>query len=291
MIATIPCGCSVPASRSSWAAATASRRTSAASSAALSATPRGVPSSAGDTAAPRIGTAAASASSTRRTPSASVSPRRSRPRLRWRSRIVVCKELLMMMPFEKAVAAACLAGAVACAPSVQQEVQMGDDYAAEIERTMPLIKESSIRSAFLTSGAPIRQAVNRTGLAWDFQIVNSDPVNAFAVPGGHIYVFRGLIERAAHWDAFAGAVAHEVGHVDLRHSAQQMGTASAANTGLTLAYILLGRQPSAGEQVALGVGGSMVFAKFSRDDEREADSVAVGYMTRARIDPSGMVDM
>src|SRR5690606_41620811 len=66
---------------------------------------------------------------------------------------------------------------------------------------------------------------------------------------------------------------------------------SAANTGLTLAYILLGRQPSAGEQVALGVGGSMVFAKFSRDDEREADSVAVGYLTEARIDPSGMVDM
>jgi predicted Zn-dependent protease len=203
---------------------------------------------------------------------------------------VACKELLMMT-LERTVAVACLAGALACAPSVQQEQQMGDEYAAEIERTMPLIKESSIRSAFLTSVAPLRQVTRRKDLPWDFQIVNSDQVNAFAVPGGHIYVFRGLIERANHWDEFAGAVAHEIGHVDLRHSAQQMGSASAANTGLTLAYVLLGRQPSAGEQVALGVAGSAVFAKFSRDDEREADSLAVAYLTEARIDPTGMVDM
>jgi beta-barrel assembly-enhancing protease len=196
-----------------------------------------------------------------------------------------------MMTLEKTVAATCLAAVLACAPTVQQEQQMGDDYAAEIERTMPLIKESSIRSAFLTSVAPLRQVTRRKDLPWDFQIVNSDQVNAFAVPGGHIYVFRGLIERANHWDEFAGAVAHEIGHVDLRHSAQQMGSASAANTGLTLAYVLLGRQPSAGEQVALGVAGTAVFAKFSRDDEREADSMAVAYLTEARIDPTGMVDM
>ncbi|HEU5049631.1 MAG TPA: M48 family metallopeptidase [Gemmatimonadales bacterium] len=196
-----------------------------------------------------------------------------------------------MRTLAQAAAALCLAGALACAPSVQQEVAMGDEYAAEIARTMPLIKDSGIRSALLTSINPIRQVVRRKDLNWDFQIVNSDQVNAFAVPGGHIYVFRGLIERANHWDEFAGAVAHEIGHVDLRHSAEQMGNVSAANTGLTLAYVLLGRQPSTGEQVALGVAGNAVFAKFSRDDEREADSIAVAYLTEARIDPSGMVAM
>ena len=196
-----------------------------------------------------------------------------------------------MMTIQRCLAAACVTGALACAPTVQQEQQMGDDYAAEIERTMPLIKESSIRSAFLTSVSPLRQQARRRDLPWDFQIVNSDQVNAFAVPGGHVYVFRGLIERANHWDEFAGAVAHEIAHVDLRHSAEQMGTASAANTGLTLAYVLLGRQPSAGEQVALGVAGTFAFAKFSRDDEREADSMAVAYLTGARIDPSGMTNM
>ena len=111
------------------------------------------------------------------------------------------------------------------------------------------------------------------------------------MPVGHVYVFRGLIERAEHWDEFAGAVAHEIAHVDLRHSAEQMGQASAANTGLTLAYILLGRQPGTADQLAVNILGGAVFAKFSRDDEREADSMAVAYMTEARIDPSGLTRM
>ncbi|HEU4801009.1 MAG TPA: M48 family metallopeptidase [Gemmatimonadales bacterium] len=184
------------------------------------------------------------------------------------------------------------AGAMlACAPTVQQEVQIGDQYSAEIERTMPMITDSRAVSAFNSSIAPLKSVVRRKDLQWEFRIVNSDQVNAFAVPGGHIYVFRGLIERAEHWDEFAGAVAHEIGHVDLRHSAEQMGQASAANTGLTLAYILLGRQPGAAEQVAVNIAGGAVFAKFSRDDEREADSMAVAYMTEARIDPSGLTRM
>lgn len=179
----------------------------------------------------------------------------------------------------------------ACAPSVQQEIQMGDQYAAEIERTMPLIKDGTAVSAFNSSVSPLERVVDRQDLSWNFHIVNSDQVNAFAVPGGHVYVFRGLIERAKHYDEFAGALAHEIGHVDLRHSAQQMGNVGAANLGLTLAYVLLGRQPGTAEQVAVGLAGGAVFAKFSRDDEREADSMAVVYLTRARINPSGLTRM
>jgi predicted Zn-dependent protease len=204
--------------------------------------------------------------------------------------MVVCKELLMNSLYRSLIAAA-LPAALACAPTVQQEVEIGDQYAAEVERTMPIIKDSQTRSAFLSAVAPLRRVVRRKELNWDFQIVNSDQVNAFAVPGGHIYIFRGLIERAAHWDEFAGATAHEIGHVDLRHSAQQMGSVSAANTGLTLAYVLLGRRPSSAEQVAVGIAGGAVFAKFSRDDEREADSIAVAYLTEANIDPNGLVQM
>lgn len=197
-----------------------------------------------------------------------------------------------MNAFNRSLAAGLFAvTAFACAPTVQQEIQIGNQYSAEVERTMPIIKDGAARSAFLASVAPLRRVVRRKDLAWEFEIVNSDQVNAFAVPGGHIYVFRGLIERARHWDEFAGAVAHEIGHVDLRHSAQQMGTASAANTGLTLAYVLLGRRPSGAEQLAVGLAGGAVFAKFSRDDEREADSMAVEYLTEARIDPNGMIKM
>ncbi|HEU4699087.1 MAG TPA: M48 family metallopeptidase [Gemmatimonadales bacterium] len=179
----------------------------------------------------------------------------------------------------------------ACAPSVQQEVAMGNQYAAQLQQQLPLIDDPAITSLFQSAVAPLKRVAQRQDLAWDFHIVNSDQVNAFAVPGGHVYVFRGLIERARHYDEFAGAVTHEIGHVDLRHSAQQMGQANAANTGLTLAYLLLGRQPSTAEQVGLGLAGNMVFAKFSRDDEREADSMAVLYTTRAGIDPDGIAGM
>ena len=177
---------------------------------------------------------------------------------------------------------------LACTPSVQQEIQTGNDAAAEVERTMPVIHDGAVQSALNSSVAPLKRVVRRQDLNWSFSVINSDQVNAFALPGGHIYVFRGLIERADHWDEFAGALAHEIGHVDLRHSAEQMGQVGAANTGLTLAYVLLGRQPSDLEALAVNLAGGAIFAKFSRDDEREADSMAVVYMTAANVDPEGL---
>ena len=196
-----------------------------------------------------------------------------------------------MSAFHRLFAGSALAALAACAPSVQQEVQMGNDYAAQIAKEMPLINDAGINSLFAQTVNPLRRVAQRQDLAWDFHIVNSDQVNAFAVPGGHVYVFRGLIARAQHYDEFAGAVMHEIGHVDLRHSAQQMGQLNAANLGVSLAYILLGRQPGQVDQAAVGAAGSLVFAKFSRDDEREADSMAVLGLTRAAIDPSGITHM
>lgn len=190
--------------------------------------------------------------------------------------------------FQHMVVASLASAALACTPSVQQEVQTGNQAAAEVERTMPVIHDGAITSPLQSAVAPLKHVAQRQDLQWTFDVINSDQVNAFALPGGHIYVFRGLIERAAHWDEFAAAVAHEIGHVDLRHSAEQAGQASAANTGVTLAYILLGRQPSNAEALALNIAGGAVFAKFSRDDEREADSMAVIYTTRANINPLGL---
>jgi predicted Zn-dependent protease len=210
--------------------------------------------------------------------------------------MIVCKEVPMRGLFRSGGRAALFGlglglGLAACAPTVQQEVAIGNDYAAQLRQQLPLVESASINSSFQAAVAPLQRVAQRQDLAWDFHIVNSDQVNAFAIPGGHIYVFRGLIERAHHWDEFAGAVAHEIGHVDLRHSAKQMGEASAANTGLGLAYLLLGRQPSQVEQAGLGIAGSAVFAKFGRDDERQADSMAVLYTTQASIDPTGITRM
>ncbi len=122
-------------------------------------------------------------------------------------------------------------------------------------------------------------------------MVDSKEVNAFAVPGGYVYVNRGLIERATNMDELAGVLGHEIGHVVLRHSVKQMQQAQGANVGLTLACVLTRVCQNQAAGAAIQIGGSALFAKFSRDDEAQADRVGVKYVTRAGIDPHGMPQM
>jgi predicted Zn-dependent protease len=174
---------------------------------------------------------------------------------------------------------------------VQQEIELGTQYAAQIETELPIIRDPEIQRAMDEIVQPILAQTSRTELTWTVRIVNSDVVNAFAVPGGHLYFNRGLIQAADRYDELAGVMGHEMGHVDLRHSMEQMEKANTANTGVGIAYILLGRQPGGVERAALNVTAGAVFAKFSRDDERDSDRAAVRYLTQAGIDPSGMARM
>jgi beta-barrel assembly-enhancing protease len=116
-------------------------------------------------------------------------------------------------------------------------------------------------------------------------------VNAFAVPGGYIYVNRGLIERAQRLDQLAGVLGHEIAHVTQRHSVQQMEKAQGANVGVTLACVLTSVCNNQAAAAAINIGGNAVFAKFSRDDEAEADAEGVKNVVRAGIDPRGIPDM
>ena len=190
-----------------------------------------------------------------------------------------------------AAAAVILRAVAACAVSVQQEIRLGQDYATEIDRTMPVVHDQAIQAALDQAARPVLAVAARRDLPWTFRVVNTGDVNAFAVPGGHIYVTRGLLEHATSYDQLAGVLGHEIGHVDLRHSAKQMEKAQAASLGVNLGYILLGRQPGRTESTTLNIAASVVFAKFSRDDERQADHAAVRYLTAAGIDPDGMTDM
>jgi predicted Zn-dependent protease len=123
-------------------------------------------------------------------------------------------------------------------------------------------------------------------------VVNSAEVNAFAVPGGFVYINRGLIERAANLSEVAGVLGHEIGHVTQRHSVEQMQKATGANIGLIGLCVLV---PAAcrNQASAMGIqiGAGAAFASFSRAAEHEADSVAVQYLIRAGIDPSGIPAM
>jgi beta-barrel assembly-enhancing protease len=119
-------------------------------------------------------------------------------------------------------------------------------------------------------------------------VVNAPQVNAFAVPGGHIYLNRGLIERTRNESELAGVLAHEIAHVEHRHGIDQMERAQGANLALTAAYVLMGRAPSGAEEALIGVGGNLYFARHSREAENEADASAVGLLVRSGISPQGL---
>ncbi|MGQ0815294.1 MAG: M48 family metallopeptidase [Gemmatimonadota bacterium] len=178
----------------------------------------------------------------------------------------------------------------ACGVSTQQEVNLGAQYAAEINRQLPLVNDAQVVSYINRLGDQIARAGGR-GLNYTFYVVNSDVVNAFAVPGGYIYINRGLIERSGNMSEVAGVLAHEIGHVEQRHGVEQMERMQGANLGLNLAYVLLGRRPGSLEQAGVQAVGTAVFAKFSRDDENEADNVAIPLMLASRIHPNGLVTM
>ncbi len=195
------------------------------------------------------------------------------------------------------VAVLALSGAAAtggCAPAVttQQEVALGRDYANQINRQLPLVRDGAVNSYINSLGRRIAANADPRGIRYTFYVVNSDVVNAFAIPGGHIYINRGLIEHSDNMSELAGALAHEIGHVVERHGIEQVQRAQNANTMVGVLYgVLLRRQPGTVERAAVGVGGSAVFASYGRNAEREADQVAVGYLVRTGINPMGMVTL
>ena len=176
-----------------------------------------------------------------------------------------------------------------CGISTQQELQMGQEYSAQINSQLPMVRDAQVVSYVNQLGRQIASHGQR-GLNYTFFVVNSDVVNAFAVPGGYVYVNRGLIERAGSMDELAGVLAHEISHVELRHSVKQMEQVQGANVGITLATVLLG-QPSSLGAAGINAIGSAVFAKFSRDDESQADANAIPLLIASHINPNGLVTM
>ena len=180
---------------------------------------------------------------------------------------------------------------VACGISQQQEVQMGQEYAQQINAQLPIIQDPELNRYINVLGDSIARLTRRRDLDWHFFIVDAQEVNAFAVPGGFVYVNRGLIERADQMDELAGVLGHEIGHVLRRHTIKQMEKAQGANVGVTLACILTSICNSQIAGAAINIAGGAVFARFSRQDEAEADAEGFDNVVRAGISPVGMVTM
>jgi predicted Zn-dependent protease len=185
-----------------------------------------------------------------------------------------------------------LAGGCASNISTAQEVQLGAQSAAEVEQQLPIVNDQAVNYYINQLGNSIATRVDPRGISYRFRVVNANEVNAFSLPGGFIYVNRGLIERASNMSELAGVLGHEIGHVVERHSVEQMTRAQDANAVASVLYgVLLGRNPSAVEQVGLQAGGGALFAHYSRDAEREADHDAVNYLVQVGINPNGLITM
>lgn len=177
-----------------------------------------------------------------------------------------------------------------CAISTQQELNVGAQYAAQLERELPIVHDPRIQADLDAIAARLTPFSVRGEVRYRFFLVNSDVVNAFAVPGGYIYVTRGIVERMTSLDQLAGVLGHEMGHVEFRHSARQIGRAHAAQVGIGVTAVLVGGGRS-GDVATQGAGlaARLALQRYSRDQERESDRFAVDVTTRAGINPGGIV--
>ena len=170
-----------------------------------------------------------------------------------------------------------------------QEVDMGRQYMAEVEREQGLY-DNPVLAAYVDSvGQALAAESERPELPWSFKVVDDPVVNAFALPGGPIYVARGILARFNSEAEMASVLGHEIGHITARHIVEQMSRQQLAQLGMIASLIAIpDLMPfSQGISGALGV----VFLKFGRDDESQSDELGFRYMTRVGYDPQGAVDM
>lgn len=176
----------------------------------------------------------------------------------------------------------------ACEVSDEREIAFGRANAAQIDAKLPLVTDSAVTTYVQALGERIASRTSRAKLPWTFAVVNSEEVNAFALPGGFIYVNRGLIERSDRMDELAGALGHEIGHVVRRHSVQQLKRSGSTRIGIAVLCAVTNVCDSRAARVAIDVGGAAWLSHYSRAAEAEADSEAVANTARADIDPEGV---
>lgn len=172
--------------------------------------------------------------------------------------------------------------------SLQEEWELGEQIEGDVNQKVELVRDRQLEGFVSQLGRRIVAQTELADLPWEFHVVADPAVNAFNIPGGHVYVNTGLIEAAGDVTELAGVMAHEIAHGVARHGTEQL----TKSYGLSLlAGVALGEDPGTAERLAAQFLGGGALAKFSRDAEREADSLGVRYMARAGYDPLGMARM
>jgi predicted Zn-dependent protease len=176
--------------------------------------------------------------------------------------------------------------------SRDQEIQLGKEAAAQVEREMEVVKNADLEAWLNRIGQRLAKTPQANAYPYYFKLVNEDSINAFALPGGPMYVHTGLIKAAENEGQVAGVLAHEMSHVALRHGASQMSRAQMWQTifGVATAAVGIAGGGQCGlwcqaAQIGGGIGVNSVLSKFSRDMERDADLNGARMMAAAGYNP------
>lgn len=167
-----------------------------------------------------------------------------------------------------------------------EEKQLGSQLSDQIGKESKEIQDKEIVGYVQTVGQKLVSVSDKPSDPYTFHVLLDPSVNAFAIPGGHLYVNSGLIAAAANEAELAAVIGHELGHAEKRHPTQNMSRAMGAQIVMGM---VLGKEPGALQQAAAGLIANGGLSAYSRSAEREADAVAVNLLNRAGYDPNAMV--
>lgn len=180
---------------------------------------------------------------------------------------------------------------------IQKDVQLGRETSQEVERQFPILNDYEVNRYVQNVGDRLVNAIppefRQPAFDYNFKVVNARDINAFALPGGPMYVNRGMIEAARTEGEMAGVMAHEISHIALRHATAQASKQNNLGTQLGVIGLILGGAVLGGQSGAqLGALGAQAWlTKYSRDYERQADILGSQIMARAGYDPRDLANM
>lgn len=171
--------------------------------------------------------------------------------------------------------------------SESQEIAMGKQADKEISSSLGLYEDKELADYIQTLGENLAVTSERPNLPWTFRVLDDPVVNAFALPGGYIYVTRGILSHLNNEAELAGVIGHEIGHVTAQHSVHRMSSQQIFQFGLGAGMILVPELQRFGQLASKGL--ALMFLQFSREDENQADELGVRYMSRESYDAREMV--
>lgn len=170
--------------------------------------------------------------------------------------------------------------------SEKRELQLGASYDPQIVASMGEYKDPELEQLITRLGMEMAKASHRPNLDWKFTIIDSDVVNAFAVPGGYVYFTRGILAHFNNEAEFAGVLGHEIGHVTARHTAKSMRRQQLAQVGMIAG--MLASQEVRNNMQAISQGVQILFLKYGRDAESQSDALGVEYSSEQGYDANYM---